>query len=86
MYIQSASCISAQASFNKGPLLLKAFSGIKERLPLVEPDYTVLVDPKLIRRMSRIIRMGVATAMAHIELPAGGWAWRGSCLLAVIAR
>jgi len=66
MYIQSASCISAQASFNKGPLLLKAFSGIKERLPLVEPDYTVLVDPKLIRRMSRIIRMGVATAMAAL--------------------
>lgn len=67
MYIQAASCISAQASFNKGALTLKNISASKERLPLVEPDYTKLVDPKLIRRMSRIIRMGVATAMAALQ-------------------
>lgn len=67
MYIQAASCISAQASFSKGPVTLKDSSALKERLALVEPDYTKLVDPRLIRRMSRIIRMGVATALAALH-------------------
>ncbi|HEV2479317.1 MAG TPA: beta-ketoacyl synthase N-terminal-like domain-containing protein [Puia sp.] len=33
------------------------------RLACLEPDYKGLIDPKALRRMSRIIRMGVATAM-----------------------
>ena len=33
----------------------------------VEPDYKEWIDVKLIRRMSRIIRMGVAAAMACIK-------------------
>ena len=33
------------------------------RLRSVEPDYGRVIDPKLLRRMSRIIRMGVAAAM-----------------------
>lgn len=32
-----------------------------------EPDYRALLDPKLIRRMSRIIRMGAATALACLR-------------------
>lgn len=32
------------------------------RLKAVEPDYTTLIDPKSIRRMSRIVKMGVAAA------------------------
>ncbi|MFT4024994.1 MAG: beta-ketoacyl synthase chain length factor [Flavihumibacter sp.] len=67
MYLQAASCISAQASFAKGALTLEDTSAATARLPLMEPDYTKLVDPKLIRRMSRIIRMGVATAMAALH-------------------
>lgn len=34
-----------------------------DRLRAVEPDYTKVIDPKMLRRMSRIIRMGVAAAM-----------------------
>ena len=33
----------------------------------IEPDYKTLLDPKLIRRMSRIIRMGVAAALACLQ-------------------
>jgi len=33
------------------------------KLTAIEPDYRSLIDPKALRRMSRIIRMGVATAM-----------------------
>ena len=33
------------------------------RLSCIEPDYKSLLDPKLLRRMSRIIRMGSAAAM-----------------------
>jgi 3-oxoacyl-[acyl-carrier-protein] synthase II len=32
------------------------------RLKAVEPDYTAFIDPKSIRRMSRIVKMGVAAA------------------------
>ena len=44
------------------------------RLSCVEPNYTELIDPKAIRRMSRIIRMGVAAGKAavgkaELELP-----------------
>ncbi|XHR98368.1 beta-ketoacyl synthase chain length factor [Mucilaginibacter sp. UC70_90] len=44
------------------------------RLTCIEPDYKTLIDPKLLRRMSRIIKMGVAagTACLHgagIDIP-----------------
>lgn len=38
-----------------------------EKLNCIEPDYTQYVDPKLIRRMSRIIKMGVAAAMETLQ-------------------
>jgi 3-oxoacyl-[acyl-carrier-protein] synthase II len=37
------------------------------RLKCIEPDYKALLDPKLIRRMSRIIRMGAAAALACLQ-------------------
>jgi 3-oxoacyl-[acyl-carrier-protein] synthase II len=37
------------------------------RLTCIEPEYKNLLDPKLIRRMSRIIKMGVATATACLQ-------------------
>lgn len=33
----------------------------------VEPDYAELIDPRLIRRMSRVIRMGVGAAAACLQ-------------------
>ncbi len=71
MYINGASAISPLAVFdalNTG-IADAQNPGIGEartegnRFRATEPDYSKLIDPKLIRRMSRVIRMGVATAM-----------------------
>ncbi len=61
MYIRAAASISPQASFEQ-MLVQPAMSG-SNRLYCAEPDYTKLIDAKMIRRMSRIIKMGVAAAM-----------------------
>ena len=63
LYIRGTGNISPQktaghAPFLEGPLL--NYTG--NRLTCAEPDYASLIDVKLIRRMSRIIRMGVAAA------------------------
>ena len=68
MYIQAAAGISPQPSFEhllSGPV---AYTG--NRLACVEPDYAQLIDPKMIRRMSRIIKMGVAAAMDCLQAAA----------------
>ncbi|RYG01130.1 MAG: beta-ketoacyl synthase [Chitinophagaceae bacterium] len=62
MFIRASASISPQQSFGASslPQLPAAYTG--NRLTCIEPDYKEWVDPKLIRRMSRIIKMGVATA------------------------
>ncbi|MFT3902803.1 MAG: beta-ketoacyl synthase chain length factor [Niabella sp.] len=65
MYILSAASVSPQASFEG---LLQAplwYAG--EKLSCKEPDYTTYIDAKLIRRMSRIIKMGVAAAVDSLK-------------------
>ncbi len=69
VYIRSADAVSPQASF--GQMLASPLNYTGDRLSCVEPDYTQYVDAKLIRRMSRIIKMGVAAAseaLAHADL------------------
>ena len=61
MFIQAAAGISPQPSF--GALLTEPVVYAGNRLSCIEPDYGQLIDPKMIRRMSRIIKMGVAAAM-----------------------
>lgn len=63
MYIRAASNISPQNTFGNHPFLSELVEYIGDRLTCIEPDYKTLIDPKLIRRMSRIIKMGVATGM-----------------------
>ncbi len=67
LYIRSSSAISPQKTFgdNKFPDELISFQS--NRLHAIEPDYKEWIDPKLIRRMSRIIRMGVTTANACLK-------------------
>lgn len=67
VYINSASLISPQKTFDgtiatEGRLL---HTGV--RLSCIEPDYSQLIDPKAIRRMSRIIRMGVAAGKTAVR-------------------
>lgn len=73
-YIRSSSCISPQKTFRNEDFLtdIVAYSGT--RLSSIEPDYKEFIDPKLIRRMSHVIKMGVASAkdclnQAKIEMP-----------------
>ncbi len=77
IYIRSASCISPQPTFGDNPswAAMDHNSGkplsstpdqrapsAPDRLACIEPDYKKLLDAKALRRMSRILRMGVATA------------------------
>lgn len=73
MYIRATGNISPQKTFGHQPLVdIVAYNS--NRLACIEPDYKEFIDPKLIRRMSRIIRMGVAAAMeclkeADVKMP-----------------
>ena len=62
IYIRSTQCISPQHTFGQPPV---EYTGT--RLKCIEPDYKTILDPKLIRRMSRIIKMGAAAATACLQ-------------------
>jgi 3-oxoacyl-[acyl-carrier-protein] synthase II len=61
IYIRSAACISPQPTFGDQPSWTATHPN-SGRLTCIEPDYKNLLDAKALRRMSRIIRIGVATA------------------------
>lgn len=73
VYIRSAACISPQKTFDGGfPNQIVEYTGT--RLGAIEPDYKAFIDPKQIRRMSHVIKMGVTAAKrclgeAGIEIP-----------------
>lgn len=64
LYIRGMGNVSPQHTFAQTALSgeLSEYSNTN-RLRAVEPDYSKLIDVKLIRRMSRIIKMGVAAAL-----------------------
>ncbi len=68
MFIQATAGISPQPSFSA--LLTEPAVYAGNRLNCIEPDYGQLIDPKMIRRMSRIIKMGVAAAMDCLKTSA----------------
>jgi 3-oxoacyl-[acyl-carrier-protein] synthase II len=74
IYIRSSACISAQKTFGNVGFLNDIVEYELTRLKTIEPDYKEFIDPKQIRRMSHVIKMGVATAkeclsMADVEMP-----------------
>jgi 3-oxoacyl-(acyl-carrier-protein) synthase len=74
MYIRAIGNISPQKTFGHQPMDEAPVVYTGNRLSCIEPDYKEFIDPKQIRRMSRIIRMGVAAAMeclqeANIKIP-----------------
>jgi len=73
-YIRSTSCISPQKIFRNEDFLTDIVEYTGTRLTTIEPDYKEFIDPKLIRRMSHVIKMGVAAAkdclnQAQVEMP-----------------
>src|ERR1700744_689940 len=74
IYIRSSSCISPQKTFGSEDFLTDVVEYNGTRLKAIEPDYKDFIDPKQIRRMSHIIKMGVAAAKdclnrSGVEMP-----------------
>ena len=74
VYINGMGNISPQKSFATDSFLEDVVETKGPKLTCLEPDYASWIDPKSIRRMSRIIRMGVASALlalkeASLKLP-----------------
>jgi 3-oxoacyl-[acyl-carrier-protein] synthase II len=74
VYIRSAGIISPQDTFGQGAGLDHTVVHEGNRMNALEPDYKLVLDPKSIRRMSRIIRMGTSAALecmshAGISMP-----------------
>src|SRR5579862_7192864 len=66
-YIRSAITISPQKTFNDPAFLDDFVEYNNNRLTSIEPDYNEAIDPRSIRRMSRIIKMSVASALACLK-------------------
>ena len=74
VFIRAASCISPQKTFQADGFLNDPVEYTGTRLQTIEPDYKEFIDPKQIRRMSHVIKMGVATAKdclnkAGVDMP-----------------
>lgn len=67
VYIQGASAISVQPTFENDLFNSKIISNATNKWTCLEPDYSTLIDIKKIRRMSRIIRMSIATSIKTLE-------------------
>src|SRR5258706_6744018 len=67
IYIQATANISPQRTLGRVPFLTEPIEYFDNRLKSIEPDYTALIDAKSLRRMSRIIKMGVAAAMECLQ-------------------
>lgn len=63
IFIRSAAAITAQQTFGDVPFLKELTAYNDVRLSAIEPDYKDFIDPKLARRMSRMVKMGVASAL-----------------------
>ncbi len=67
VYIRSSSSISPQNTFGQSAFPAEPVTHTGNSLTCMEPDYTQFIEAKSLRRMSRIIRMGVAAAMDCLQ-------------------
>lgn len=67
IFIQATANISPQKTFGRVPFLTEPIEYTSTRLKSIEPDYTAFIDVRSLRRMSRIIKMGVAAAMECLQ-------------------
>jgi 3-oxoacyl-[acyl-carrier-protein] synthase II len=76
IFINGMGNISPQQTWNEESLLIQAFDYRGVVLKCVEPEYEEWLDPRQLRRMSRIMKMGITAALmalkeAKIEVPSG---------------
>ena len=67
IYIRTASNISPQPTFRQVAFPFQAVEYTGNILNAIEPDYKDIIDGKMIRRMSRIVKMGVAAALECLK-------------------
>ncbi len=66
-FINGIGAISPQHTFEGTDFLNPLQPDSDNRLTCVEPDYANWIEPKLLRRMSRILKMGVASAQLALK-------------------
>ncbi|WP_276369833.1 beta-ketoacyl synthase N-terminal-like domain-containing protein [Chryseolinea sp. H1M3-3] len=66
-YIKGMGNISPQQTWDDSVLLNKPLVYHDDKLKCHEPDYTQYIDPKQLRRMSRVIKMGVAAGSMALK-------------------
>lgn len=67
IYILSASAISPQHTFDREQFLQPVMSSDNGKLYVVDADYRQYINPVAIRRMSKVIKMGISTAMNALQ-------------------
>lgn len=67
VYILSATAISPQHSFDPAGFLQPVMSSDNNKLFVQDPDYTKFINPVAIRRMSRLIKMGISAGMKSLQ-------------------
>jgi 3-oxoacyl-[acyl-carrier-protein] synthase II len=67
VYILSASAISPQHSFDRENFLQPVMSSDNGRLYVIEAEYNKYINPVAIRRMSKLIKMGISVAMDSLQ-------------------
>jgi len=70
-YINATSAISPQSTFDVDNYIEELIPSEIDYLKAIEPNYRDFLDPKMARRMARIIKMGVATSNKCLESLAG---------------
>ena len=69
--IKASSVISPQHTLNAEGFPQELHVGISNRLTCIEPDYRNLINPLQLRRMPRILKMGLATSQLCINRAGG---------------
>jgi 3-oxoacyl-(acyl-carrier-protein) synthase len=74
IYINGSSCISPQETFDTPDFLSSPIHHSGKFLQVLQPDYKSFIKPIQLRRMAKLIRMGIATAKkalqeAELEIP-----------------
>ena len=75
IFINGIGAISPQGDLGKGDQLLAVpMNYSKDRMMCIEPEYAQYIDPKFLRRMSRILKLGTASSImaladAGIKIP-----------------
>ncbi len=67
IFIRATGNVSPQSTCGHPPFPATPVEHTGIRLNCIEPDYKEIIDVKLIRRMSRIIKMGAASAMECLK-------------------